>query len=117
MASKLKISRNTFTPIKLKISQGILTSNPIKIVQGFAQKLGSLYAPPSTFPTTLFQKRMLSAAPDPISPRAKEKIDIDVSKEEVLRAIRRLKVNKRPGPDGFIALFYKKNCHPIGPPP
>lgn len=32
----------------------------------------------------------------------------DITEDEVCLAIKALKVNKHPGPDGFTALFYKK---------
>ena len=41
-----------------------------------------------------------------VSPEAKNKLELDITKQEILEILMKLKNNKSPGADGFTAAFF-----------
>lgn len=54
------------------------------------------------------QKYLDRFAVKPVSDQIKDGLSKEVLEEEILEAVKQMKPNKSPGPDGFMAIFYKK---------
>lgn len=98
--------------IRLKLTNHAYTSNPVQILEISQSNLAKLYSSSQTFDPikaeTLFSRITLPSL-------QQEQLDLSenpITDLEVSIAIKALKPNKRPGPDGFSAAYYK-NFSPI----
>lgn len=115
LAGALKTTNKSFKPIKLKISKNIYTSNPLKIVHKFRSHLKTLYTESNSFnlneADSFFSKINLPELSDSQKAQLEEPIKV----EDVAKIIKELKINKRPGPDGYSALYYRTFSDSISP--
>ncbi|KAM9308203.1 uncharacterized protein PAF06_012368 [Gastrophryne carolinensis] len=115
LAKKLKTPEQVYCPIRLKDVRGEITSNPTIIVKIFRDQLQKLYTNPQTLSDVslkqFFKDVSLPALLMPLQGTLEEEFNV----EEVTKAIGGLKLNKRPGPDGFSAAYYKKFVNILAP--
>eukprot|EP00079_Xenopus_tropicalis_P032749 XP_017946520.1 PREDICTED: UDP-Gal:betaGlcNAc beta 1,4- galactosyltransferase, polypeptide 1, gene 1 isoform X1 [Xenopus tropicalis] len=100
-----KFNKSPFTQIRLK--DGSLTANPERITQEFATYYHTLYQKHKDPNPTLLQQFLNQANLPPLTPQQKTLMSEPISIEEIKVAIKQLKVNKSPGPDGFTGKYYK----------
>lgn len=95
-------------PICFKLANNTYSSNPIKILALFRKHLIDLYSAKNisdeTRATALFSNLPLTI----LSTSQHTTLEQPISELEVCTAIKTLKTNKRPGPDGFTAAYYKQ---------
>ena len=96
----------SFKPIKLKIANNIITSNPLKIVQKFSSHLKTLYSEANTCNDTEADSFSQIQLPQ-MKETQKTQLEKPITQDDVAAAIKELKLNKRPGPDGFSTRYYK----------
>lgn len=82
-------------------------TNPSKVVNLFREKLESLYGASLGFRTdradTLFSSINLPTMP----PELRDRMEANITLEEVTHAIKLLKTCKRSGPDGFRRAYIR----------
>ncbi|KAM9311612.1 dynein axonemal heavy chain 3-like [Gastrophryne carolinensis] len=113
--SMLKIYESLLSHIRLKTSKGSITNNLVNIVEEFSAGLAGLYDSPPLQAEPQIQAFFADIAMSPLLDVYSWGVDEDVTVDEVLKVIKNLKSNKRPGPDGFTAYFYKKLAPIIAP--
>lgn len=115
LANRLRTFAPKFTPLSLRNRQNVLTGNPKRILEEFRFRLTKLYSAPEQFKeqdTTDF----LNHLSIPILTEAHVTLmDQDIQVSEVLQGIKDLKVGKRPGQDGYTALYYRKLATVVAP--
>ena len=115
LARALNTLNKTFKPIKLKIANRVLSSNPLKIVQKFSSHLKQLYSETTVFDESKADSFFAQINLPQISQSQKEQLEEPITQEDVALAIRELKINKRPGPDGFSANYLKTFTELLSP--
>ncbi|XP_068098327.1 potassium-transporting ATPase alpha chain 2-like [Hyperolius riggenbachi] len=115
LANRLRHSDPSYKPITLQTGQNLTTSNPQKIVEIFRQNLEKLYNSPDSASPEQLDSYLSSISLPNLPAGFKESIDKEITLEEVLLAIKQLKLNKQPGPDGFKAIYYKKFSEVLAP--
>ena len=91
----------------------LLTSDPDKALE-FCDFYKTLYTAQS--PTSRTQQVFLDRVTLPSPTEAQSQlIDQPITAEEILGAIKSLKPNKVPGPDGYTAQFYKTFASKLAP--
>lgn len=103
MSHTLRVIHQPKTSIRLKTSNNAYTSNPVKILLAFWSNLAKLL---------IYTGLTL---PKPIPILTQEQLDIlesPIMDLEVSAAIKAMKPNRHPGPDGFLAAYYR-NFSPI----
>ncbi|KAM9324263.1 myosin-4-like [Gastrophryne carolinensis] len=115
LARKLKTPDCLFKPIKLKDSRGSLTSNPVKIVDLFGNQMERLYSASSTTSEIPLSEFMRGLELPHLPIEMKEYLDGEFTLEEVMAAVKGLKINKAPGPDGFSAGYFKTFVDALAP--
>ena len=115
LARALNSLNKTFKPIHLKIANNVVSSNPLKIVQKFSSHLKTLYAETNTFNENEADSFFSQINLPHLSQSQQLQLEEPITQEEVSSAIRELKVNKRPGPDGFSAQYFKSFSELLSP--
>lgn len=115
LARALKKINRPSKPIQLKLSQGTYTSNPMKNLNAFQKHLASLYNREDPLDQTSADSSFLQFTLPTIPPVHCECLENPISTSELLMAIKSLKLNKHPGPDGLSALYYKKFASILAP--
>lgn len=104
LAHQLSRTEGPFCPARLKIPSRGHTSNPAIVLQKFRKQLAALYSTPGGFEAQQADA-LLASIPSPSLTTSQK----DSLEEEVKQAFKSLKLRKRPGPDSYIALYYKKS--------
>lgn len=115
MARILKNSQHNQTPIKLKISREAYTSNPVKILEIFRSNLAKLYSSSPNFDKSKADVLFSNITLPNLDQLQRDQLENTITDNEVLNAIKSLKLRKRPGPDGFSAAYYRQYAHSLTP--
>ena len=107
LAKSLNSINKAYKPIQLKTANGIISSNPVKIVQKFSSHLKKLYAETNTFSKQDTEDFFSDLHLPQLNMSQSALMDEPITQEDVLQAVAELKLNKRPGPDGFTARYYR----------
>lgn len=116
LANRLRTFIPKFAPIALRTRHNTLTGNPQRVLEEFRHRLTKLYSAPdycSTQGLDTFLTNLSLSLPS-LSETHTSLMDRDIQVSEELQCIK-FKVGKRPGPDGFTALYYQKLADVIAP--
>lgn len=116
LANRLRTFIPKFSPIALRTRHNTLTGNPQRVLEEFRHRLTKLYSAPdysSTQGRDTFLTNLSLSLPS-LSETHTSLMGRDIQVSEELQCIK-LKVGKRPGPDGFTALYYQKLADVISP--
>lgn len=114
LARALQSKKASHTIHKISNSAGDSFSRNEEISQQFVQYFSKLYNltpshhadDPSNRKTAL-QNFLTQYGPQPLSTDDAQSLDAPLSTEELLIALRQMKIGKSPGPDGLTACYYK----------
>lgn len=115
LAHRLRTFTPKFTPITLSTRHIVLTGNPVKVLEEFHYRLTKLYSASAHTggrDTDSFFDRLSLPM---LTEAHKALMDRDIQISEVPQCIKDLKVGKRPGPDSYTALYYRKLADIIAP--
>uniref|UniRef100_A0A803J9X8 Reverse transcriptase domain-containing protein n=1 Tax=Xenopus tropicalis TaxID=8364 RepID=A0A803J9X8_XENTR len=120
LTNKLREARAKTRIEAIKTKDGKTLTNPTQIAQEFANYYSTLYNlskdPHTAQPTqTNIENFLASLSLPTLTQQHKDTLSQPFSANEVLQAIKILKNNKAPGPDGFSNNFYKKLVSSISP--
>lgn len=115
LAKALKSINKSFKPIKLKLANNVYTSNPQKIVQKFKSHLKDLYTETNIFDTKEADSFFSQINIPQMTEEQKSHLENHITVNDVAEAIKDLKLNKRPGPDGYSTLYYRTYSDIISP--
>lgn len=115
LANRLRTFTPKFTPITLRTRHNSLTGNPQRVLEEFRHRLTKLYSEPDNLSTQGLDTFLANLSLPSFSETHTSLMDRDIQVSEVLQCIKELKVGKRPGPDGFTALYYRKMADVIAP--
>uniref|UniRef100_A0A803J671 Reverse transcriptase domain-containing protein n=1 Tax=Xenopus tropicalis TaxID=8364 RepID=A0A803J671_XENTR len=120
LTNKLREARAKSRIESIKTTDGKKLTNPTQIAQEFAKYYSTLYNlsndPHTPQPTQTEIDSFLDSLSLPIlTQQQREHLNQPISADEVTQAIKILKNNKAPGPDGFTNNFYKKLVPNLSP--
>lgn len=110
LARTLKSINKSFKPIKLKWARNTYTSNPLKIMQKFGSSLSSLYPETNKFNPKEADSFFSRINLPQISSSHKNHLDELITIEDVMAAIKDLKINKRLGPRWVYSTILSHFC-------
>lgn len=99
----------------IKLKSGALTNKPTEINDVFREFYQELYSSQSSVDSSDITKFLRSLGLPKISEEARENLNLDITLEEVLTAIKSFPNGKAAGQDGFGIEFYKAFSNQIGP--
>lgn len=102
-------------PIRLKITKDNYTCNPVKIVNKFRSHLSSLYSATNDYNPVEAEAFFSQIKLPELTHAQQALLEEPISSEEVSFTIKELKLNKRPGPDGFSSLYYRTFAEILSP--
>lgn len=107
LAWRVKKRKTQNTIQNIKTSQGLLTHKTKDILQEFECFYSKLYE--SRGPTENIIQSFLQNHSDlkQLTDQHRSMMDEDISSDEISRAIKAMKTNKTPGPDGFPVEFFR----------
>ena len=115
LARSLNSINKNYKPIHLKTTNGNFSSNPVKIVQKFSTHLKKLYTESNSFSEREADAFFTNLQLPRLNESHKNLLDAPITQEDVMCAIKELKLNKRPGPDGFTARYYRTFSNQLSP--
>lgn len=101
LASALKSIDKQSKSIRLKLSNNNYTSNPLKIVPKFCTYLSSLYSTSGEFNQTEADSFFFKLNLPVLTHTQRNLLEEQITIADVLKTIKELKLNKRPGPDCY----------------
>ncbi|XP_063297700.1 adhesion G protein-coupled receptor F5-like [Pelobates fuscus] len=111
LAKRLKHLTDSKRISKIRTSDGTLSRDPHTIGKTFQQYFTSLYNhtpnPQTDLTQTLTDDFLKTLSLPSLTDTARTIISADITPEELQAAIKTLKPNKSPGPDGLTAIYYK----------
>uniref|UniRef100_A0A803JDT0 Reverse transcriptase domain-containing protein n=1 Tax=Xenopus tropicalis TaxID=8364 RepID=A0A803JDT0_XENTR len=108
LANLLKAHNKRNSIYKIRQPDGSISTNPNIIASTFMTYYQRLYKTTNRIQTSDINSFLKKYAPAPLTPEMKQLIEGDITYEEIQQTIKKLKLNKAPGPDGFSSLYYKK---------
>lgn len=111
LANYLRIKKGKTQITSIHGAHGKIALSQNEIVNEFLSFYSTLYNKPDFQDVSLIDSFLKSCDLPKISQSDKIGLDAPISKDELLLAIKSLKKNKSPGPDGIPAEFYKE-FHP-----
>lgn len=108
LANKLRVTGPRYRTLSLKTRFHRCTANLIKILDEFQFHLSKLYSRSGDYDVSDMNKFLTDSSLSSLTAEQRETLDLPITESEVRLAIKETKSHKRPGPDGFSALFYKR---------
>lgn len=114
LARALQVKKAAHTIHKITTPTGDTLVTTDDISDHFVQYFSKLYNLPTTLPPAATSDRMTAITdflaqycPSPLSSDESSDLDLPLSGEEILTALKQMKPGKSPGPDGLTVSYYK----------
>lgn len=108
LVNKLKSFAPRQSAVSLRTRFQAYISNLVKILDKLLHHMSKLYSSPTDPPSMDLSSFLIETALPSLKPAHWESLRADIKDREVRQVIKDLKPHKWPGPDRFMALFYKK---------